>query len=189
MDLIKDTLSWSTFFVSIIVLAVVWLLSTRTQIGRNMISRETDMTLDNWARLLLVIAIALFILVNPVLHLIEVVVIGGLYKLLIVDKILGSDFLPGGDSQLSETNTNVTANNSNPLSLVCEVSDEQSMLTSKSRLDQCLFSFPYVKDNPLPHTHYIDGRYHVSVKLTSDQYLASLLEYLRHSGFDTKLKN
>jgi len=189
MELIQHTLSWTTFFWSCLVLSLTWIVTTKTTIGKNIILRETRWTLRQWSRLLLVILVTLFILVNPILHLLAVAVLGALYYVLVADSSTKSKLIDFGEGRKTAgLSMGIGTAAASEHLLVCRAADMSSILEEKQTLDKCLFSFPYIKDNPYPSIQYLDGRYHLTLRLTSDKYLASLMEYLRHAGFETDLK-
>jgi len=189
MELIQHTLSWTTFFWSCLVLALIWLLSTKTTIGKNIVLRETRWQMTQWSRLLLVLVVTLFILVNPLLHLLAVAVLGVLYYVLVADSNTKSKLIDFGDSRKpSGLPLGIGSTTTTEQILVCTATDMASLLKEKQTLDKCLFSFPYIKDNPYPSIQYLDGKYNLTLRLTSDKYLASLVQYLRHAGFETVLK-
>ena len=83
--------SWSFFLISALILAVIWIVTTRTRIGKIIIVQETPWTVSQWSRILLVILITLFILVDPLFHLITFGIFALLYYLFVNKNILETD--------------------------------------------------------------------------------------------------
>jgi len=187
MEIVKHTLTWSTFTWAGAILFILWLLTTKTQIGRNIVTRETPWSISKWSKLILVIAISLFILVNPIYHLIGVTIFGSLYYFLVSEGTIKSSLIKGSNSKSNKgLNLNLNTSKSGHYSLLCIERKSGNMIESRFMLERCLFSFPYLKDNPYPAIQYLDDQYQIDLDLTSSKYLASLMDYLRQAGFKTK---
>lgn len=186
MEYIQNTISWTTFLWTCVITSLVYLISARTKIGVNFINTETKWTVRQWERVLLVVVMSMFILVNPVFHLLSVAIVGGLYYVLVHNKESNSNLFRLGETKHALSNS-LSTSNKTQLFLECRAKDLK-IVQSKEKLQRCLFSFPYIKDNPNPNIHLVDDKYEVYLELSNIEFTASLLEYLRHSGFEVEIK-
>lgn len=179
------TISWLTFFAGALVLLLVWFLTTRTRIGKIIIDEETPWSVDQWRRLLLVLLITLFILVNPLFHLMTAAIIGILYYFFVHQNFLRRNIrsisLNGDSSSRS--------NQLKSLSLICEGNTFTDLNEEKKALNRCLFSFPHISHEAKPRVNYQDNYHALKVDLYHEKYKASFINYLQKEGFTVKNKN
>jgi|GEM_PF-2254831 len=187
MEFIQYTISWFTFFVILIICFSLWLLTTRTQIGRNIINQETSWGLEKWSRLLLLIVVAVFILVNPIYHLIAVMVLGALYYVFLANNQEKSFLNFANGKRGQKINIGIPNGNAYSQTLIIKGNDFDDLLQERTMLEQCLFSFPYIKDQPFPSINYIEDRFEVGLSLTDEQYLASLVTYIKQANFHIEI--
>ena len=154
-----------------------------------MVERETPWTLRQWQWLLLTLAITALVLVNPITHLIGTAVLGGLYYLLVANPKQRQRLLNTGPTQALSTMDNKMKLQTEEVTIYCNADAGIGLNKSKSALQQCLFSFPYLDQEEVPTIHYRDGTFELSATLTSDKYKASLVDYIRDAGFQIDYKN
>ena len=167
---------------------LVWLFTTKTNIGSNIVAAETRWSQTQWVRVLLVIVISMFILVNPLFHLLAVAVIGGLYYLLVSEKEFGKNVFGFNERGPTTSSTSTISASKSTVILTCKALDDTNTLDSKEKLQRCLFSFPYIKEQPNPVIQYVEGNYEVDLSISDITYKTSLMEYICQSGFEVEIK-
>ncbi len=183
------TLSWKWFFILGLILVIIWIISTKMRIGRTIVTQETPWTLPQWSRLLLVIGITLFILVDPIFHLSTVAIFAILYYVFVNKNFLNTNIRKLGirNDSLSGTLPFISGESSK-VDLLCKSTTHENMVKERKALDRCLFSFPQINDLNRPEVKYLDGEYHVTLSLSSSKYMSSLMEYIRKAGFEVSNK-
>ena len=182
--------SWSFFLISALILAVIWIVTTRTRIGKIIIVQETPWTVSQWSRILLVILITLFILVDPLFHLITFGIFALLYYLFVNKNILETDIRNiGGKNDVLTSTIPFISTKVDKLELICISENHPNLVAEKTALNKCLFSFLQIDDHIYPKVKYIDGAYHVTLNLSSEKYTSSMIDYIRKAGFQVRTKN
>lgn len=174
-------LSWTLFFFLTAILAVVWFLTTQTLVGRQIIANRTNWSQRQWSRFLIVLLATVFIMVNPIYHLLATAVGITLYYILVDNRSMG-EMLAG----IKNINTNSSTRNDGikpnlSQTLLCQGKNHASMSEERLALERSLFSFPYI--NSRPTINYEDSKYTIQVSLTDGKYLASLQQYISEAGF------
>jgi hypothetical protein len=131
----------------------------------------------------------MFILVNPVFHLLTTGIFALLYYIFVNKNVLGRkiNYIGNGTDPLRSGID--FGGNSFPIELKCIGKDFSGQLVERKALDRCLFSFLTVSSNPFPEVDYIDGVYHVKGELSSKKYYSSLIQYIQRAGFEIEIKN
>lgn len=182
--------SWFFFLIAAIILAVIWIVTTRTRIGKIIIVQETPWSVSQWSRILLVILITLFILVDPLFHLMTFGIFAVLYYLFVNKNILDTDIRNlGGKTDVLTSAIPFISTKVDKLELICTSNDHQNLLAEKTALNKCLFSFLQIDDHIYPKVNYIDGEYHLTLNLSSEKYASSVIDYIRKAGFQVRTKN
>jgi len=184
------SISWVTFLIGILMVWMVWIFSTRTRVGQALIIDRTPWTLPQWYRVLIVVGVTLFILVNPVFHLLGAGVMFGLYYVLVVKGFIPFQNISSWENKGREA---AVAGSDTVgvklLTLTCQGKNHGNLISEKKMLDRCLYSFPFIVDSAKTEVQYLDGKYFVSVQLSSAVYTSSLVDYLVKSGFEILQKN
>lgn len=184
------TFSWYSFFIIIAILIFVWILSTRTRIGRKIITQETPWSIPQWSRLLLVLGITLFILVDPLFHLLTFGIFAILYYVFVNKNFLNTNIRNiGVSNEVIGGSLPFILSDEKKLELICIPQDSQNLIAQRKAIDKCLFSFPFIDNKAYPVVKYLDGQYHLSLNLSSEKFTASLVEYIKKAGFQVNLKN
>ncbi len=183
------TISWTMFLILLLLLFVIWLLTTRTKIGKAIIIKETHWNIPQWSRLLMVMAFTFFILINPIVHLLAFAIFFVLYFFIVPNPLFKNRFREqfGFNESLNVSNPFISPNNKN-IQLVCKSTSPTNLITERKALDKCLFSFPQINNFLKPEVSQIDEEYHLTLRLSSDEYLSSLMSYIRKSGFEVQIK-
>lgn len=179
------SISWNTFFIGFIIIFLIWAFTTRTSLGQKIISYETPWSSSQWSKILLIFIATLFILVNPILHLVTGAIICALYYLFILNsdtKVLEIDT---GIEKVDITSTSFPIQSS-LLTITCNSSKYESLHTEKKALDKCLFSFLYIDSHTKPRMSYIHGEHKITVKISAEKYTSSLADYITKAGFEIK---
>jgi hypothetical protein len=184
-----STISWPTFFIACAVLLLTWLWTSRTKQGRLLVEHNSPWTASQWKRVLIVLVLTLFILINPIFHLLAAGILVGLYYLFVGRNFMS---LPTSTTAAKEDRSLFTGNkieSSASFILTCLRNDDSNQLDARQQLDRCLFSFPFIRPHTFPKIQYVDGIFEVEVDLDAAAHLDSLIHYIKASGFDIKQKN
>ena len=183
------TFSWFTFIIIIAILVIVWLFTSKTRIGRKIIVQETPWTIPQWSRLLLVLAITLFILVDPIFHLLTFAIFAILYYVFVNKNFLNTNIRNiGVNSEVMGGTIPFMMADEKQLELICIPDKAQNLIAERKALDKCLFSFPFIDDKTYPKVKYLGGEYHLALNLSSEKFTSSLIEYIKKSGFQVNIK-
>lgn len=183
------TFSWLTFFVLLGIIAIIWVFTTKTKVGRLIIENETPWNQAQWTRLLLVVIITLFILVDPIFHLTTFGIFISLYYI-----IVNKNFLNTNIRKIRVKNEGVKSGlafivpQKKILSLTCVPSESQDLISERNMLNKCLFSFPYIDDDTSPIVQYLNGSYNLELYLSSEKYTSSLIGFIEKAGFQVSIK-
>lgn len=184
------TISWWTLLLGIGFLFLIWLLTTRTRYGRLIINRETPWNTRQWTTILIIIAITMFILVNPVFHLMTTGIFAILYYIFVSKNALGRNLNYLGKSTESlRSGLDFTSTRNGSVRITCKGKDFSNKIEERRTLDKCLFSFLGAVKTPIPKVDYIDGEYHIQGDFLSKKYYSSLIQYIQNSGFEIEIKN
>lgn len=184
---ILNAISWPLFFWIALGLLVLWILTTKTQIGRTIIEDETPWGLKQWERLLAIIGITVFILVSPLIHLIGILVLGGLYHVFVGDLSITKDhFLKSKSRKESDSLRIASDTHARPI-LICKSTNEARPKLAKQSLEKCLFSFPFIAEKP--KLRHLNNTFEIEPHLSNPKYLSSLIDYISHAGFQVEQKN
>jgi hypothetical protein len=183
------TISWFTFLISTLVLLFLWWLSTKTRIGRKVIIQETPWNESQWTRFLLVILITLFILVNPIFHLLTFGIFFALYYTFVSRNFLSRNFRKIGSGEKISANLPFIGTTEDKVVLGCKYTKSDSILESKKAMDKCLFSFPMIDSQNTPIIKYNEEEIELELYATPNSYLASFINYIKKSGFTVQNKN
>ncbi len=181
-------ISWFTFLVIFLIIALIWILTTRNRIGRMIIERETPWTTIQWSRILLAVLITCFILVNPIFHLSTAIIFGALYYLFVIQGFLQRNMISLNRGSDSKRSIKFAQDHKEMISLICTPEDNNQINKSRLALEKCLFSFNQVEDDFPPVIHFENGQFTVQLKI-NEYYFASLSDYISAEGFQvSKLK-
>lgn len=184
------TISWMSLLIGVGLLFIIWILTSKTRYGRLIVTRETPWNVRQWTTILVIIAITMFILVNPVFHLLTTGIFAVLYYVFVNKNILGRKISHLGNGKESlRGGIDFGAKAPFTLELHCKGIDFSGQLAERKALDKCLFSFLTVSSNPFPEVDHIDGVYHVKGELSSKKYYSSLIQYIQRAGFEIEIKN
>ncbi len=179
------TLSWMSFFLIGLGLVLVWFLTVRTRLGKLIIESQTPWNSSQWTRVLVVLLVTCFILVNPLLHLLTFLIIAALYYVLVAQNFLSKNIMDLGSSNDGLNFLNL---NAEKIKIVCRPSSEVNVLEQKRALEKCLFSFPLIAGKE-PDILYENNEYQVELNLSSKKYASSLTSYIERAGFEVSKVN
>lgn len=176
---------WSTFLGLCLVIFLIWIITTQTQVGRRFVRERTSWTRRQWDRVLLIAVATLFIMVNPVYHLIGTGVAVVLYFLFVDRRNIKKTLLKSDKRTLESSSPFSTISLKKPqIYISCKGKQHKNMIKERNILEKCLFSFPFIEDTPFPKVQYMDETYHIDLNLSDEKYYDSLISYLDHAGFD-----
>ena len=176
------TLTWTTFLIIGGCIILLYMLSNRTRIGRLLIERETPWTPSQWTRILLIVLITCFILVNPVFHLLTFAIFAVLYYILISQNFLSRNIIDLGHTR---EGLGLLSLPKDTIKLVCTPVVEGTERTHNLSLSKCLFSYPMIVGDE-PQIQYENDKFTVELNLISKKYTSSLVSYLSKAGFEVE---
>lgn len=175
-----SSISWTFFFYGAIVLILLWYLLCKTNIGRNFISIETKLNELQWTRLFVVLVGILFILVNPLTHLIIIFILAFSFLFITQKKILGRSIF--GEPLKKNI---ALINNSIDIDLNCHSKTEYSDINKEIlRLKSVLFGFPYLKNKSELQINHLNGVFNIKGKVNSEEALIPFKQLLQNSKFE-----
>ena len=182
-----STISWTNFFIVAIILVLIWLLSTRTRLGKKIIIRETPWDISQWTRFLLAILITLFILIDPILHVLTIGIFGILYYVFVSKNLLFKNLRNINSGDRINSGLSFISGGKNSIKILCKNIKHKNLLETKSQLDKCLFSFPMLLDGSTPFVQQINDEFEIELSLVSKDYVSSFMDYIKNSGFEVEL--
>lgn len=165
-------------------------MTAKTRIGQRIINQETPWSVSQWSRLLLVLSITLFILVDPIFHLLTFAIFAILYYVFVNKNLLNTNIRKlGVKNDMLPGNLSFSSINEFSQEITCIPIEERSLYNESRAIDRCLFSFPYIENKAFPMVNYLNGEYHLKLNLTSEKFTSSLVDNLKKAGFEVILKN
>ena len=155
---------------ALLVLAALFLLTYSSNFQRRF-ARVTELHPRKQRSILLAVAAMCFLLINPIMH---AILIGAgvlLYRYLIREDGKGI--------------TSLKRKSFFQIELICTPVEQKSETDSVPALRKCLFASSYIVPASALQILTENGMYKVKVTLFSEQYLNSLIYFLRESGFNT----
>ncbi len=185
------TISWPLFILIVSGLIGIWMITTKTTIGKTLLTRELPWSVKKWSRFLLMLGITAFIMVHPVFHVMGLVILGVLYYLFVSDRSLSEQWYTrrAKTSGQGESAIHKTRNKGSVSLVITDINKNRGLVLSRRALDKCIFSFPYISDKQDPRINYINDKYEVSVSLSSYTYIASFVDYIKQAGFEIEIKS
>ncbi len=168
------TISWTTFWIIIVIEALVLIFYKRTNWGNNLIRTYTPWLPKYIVPLQIIISVIAFELVHPVTHGIIIATLALLYVFIIKSK--------KGDTKNIILNNN-DSSSLNIINILCKPNGEDSVREARNKLSKCIFSAPYIVISSSPNIEFDGIEYRVSLELSSNNYLSSLRQYLTKAGF------
>lgn len=185
----NDYIGWLTLL--IIIFLTVWFLMQFVGRARRYCEQKTDLSSAKIKNLALFGAALCFVLINPFNNIIIAGAALALYYF-IVDRS-GLTSLNDLLSRSTRTRHLVSSKDNSTASVKIDLDVTSTLdldaVSTRKRLDKCLFSFPFIDDTSHINLYRKASGYHLSVAILSQQYIESLISYLEKSGFDSQLKN